>query len=95
MGLEKFGSSKSEQEKLEEKCEIVSKGGVDWTPCKCDISEVYRFEEPVNEIDLIAHLREEHMFSFEDAKREVKNYKNISSSLRDNWEEVKSGEVEL
>lgn len=85
MGLENFGSSKSEDD---EKCEIVSPEGVDWTPCRCDVSDVYRFSEPVNEIDLIAHLREEHGYNFEDAKQEVKNYKNITAPLRDNWDEL-------
>lgn len=85
MGLEKFGST---EEEVDEKCEIVTPDGIDWTACKCDISEVHRFSEPVNEIDLIGHLREEHGYEFEDAKQRVKKYKAISESMRNNWENI-------
>lgn len=70
MGLEEF---KSDSNSDNEDDKWVSENGIDWTCCSCDISEVGRLEEPVDELDLIAHMRAEHEVEFEEAKKQVSN----------------------
>ena len=47
------------------------------TPCKCDISDVYTFEIPVDELDIIGHLQAEHGKSFKQAAKEVKRLQKL------------------
>lgn len=72
MALEDFkrdSSSEDEDDKW------ITEDGVDWTACECDISEVFRLEEPPDELDLITHLRAAHQLGFDEAKRKVMNKK--------------------
>jgi len=48
-----------------------------YTPCECDISDVYTFEIPVDELDIIGHLQAEHDKSFKQASREVKRLQKL------------------
>lgn len=78
MALEDFKSDSSSED---EDDTWVSDGGVDWTACSCDISEVQRIDEPVDELDLIAHLRAEHGLEFEEAKGKVTSKKGMMDKM--------------
>lgn len=77
MALEDFNS---DTDKEDEDSTWVSDGGIDWTCCSCDISEVHRFDEPPDELDLVAHMRAEHGLEFEEAKKRVMEQKELKGS---------------
>lgn len=89
MALEDFKSDSSSED---EDDRWISEGGIDWTACACDISEVGRLEEPPDELDLIAHMRAEHELEFEEAKKRVMKQKELKESNLPEHDKKRMGE---
>lgn len=74
MGLDSFKSGESHK-KEESKNQLAE--SIEDTPCDCTIDEVHRFDDPPDRLDLVAHLREEHGYEFEDAKKKALKFDQV------------------
>jgi hypothetical protein len=81
MGLENFNSDTTQIDVKYDGNELVSVDGVEWTACECEIDEIHRFEDPPDELDLVAHLRNKHGWEFEEARRKVLKTKEIEEAI--------------